>query len=93
MMATQELVVPKSIPITSPASLDFHLLPTKALAAEAPKDEFLKAAEVVSDVCAAVLRRRLELAAESMVQLSEKDVDASEGGFSPSAVEKQKHHG
>lgn len=24
---------------------------------------------------------------------SEKDVEASEGGFSPSAVEKQKHHG
>ena len=36
MIATQELVVPRSIPITSPASVLFHLL--KALLAEKPTD-------------------------------------------------------
>ena len=75
MMATHELVVPKSIPITSPASSDFHRLPRKLLVAEAAKEGFLRTADVANDECAAVLLRRVELAAESIVFVfCEKDV-------------------
>ena len=45
MMATQELVVPKSIPITSPASSDFHRL-AKSEEDGAANDCFVVTADV-----------------------------------------------
>ena len=45
MMATQELVVPKSIPITSPASVLFHLLALEACTPREGLDDLI-AAEV-----------------------------------------------
>lgn len=47
MIATQELVVPKSIPITSPASVLFHLEAVEAYALRAGLDDLERAAEVI----------------------------------------------
>jgi len=63
MMETQELVVPKSIPITSPASSDFHLFcpPTTANLDENAAGTAVvafAAVVVVDDAAAAAVRRR-----------------------------------
>jgi hypothetical protein len=58
-MATQEFVVPKSIPITSPTSSDFHLFPTKEVAIDGARDFLAAMAEV--------RLKTVELAAASIV--------------------------
>lgn len=61
MIATQLLVVPKSIPITSPASSDFHRFPNK-------KDDDDTAGVVLcTAVIADVRLNKVELTAESIL--------------------------
>jgi hypothetical protein len=57
-MATQELVVPRSMPITSPTSSDFHRFPIKEVVTDGARDFFAAIAEVRFN--------SVELAAESM---------------------------
>ena len=58
MMETQELVVPKSIPMTSPASSDFHLMLPANLDENAAANGTVVVADDFAVAAVAALRRR-----------------------------------